>query len=232
MKTSKIIKKLLILFFGLLLYSIAIVLTIHSQLGASPWEVFHLGLANHTVLTIGQASQITGLVVIFIGIFLGEIPGAGSLLNMYFIGYFTDLIRQYQLIPYANQWWLQFPMLLLGIYLMGWATYFYLGVGLGAGPRDSLMVGLIKKLKCSLWIVRGLIEGSVLLIGYLLGGLVGIGTVLMTLAIGLAIEHVFKIMKKDASAIRHFTLVDHYNHFRAHLQLKKKTRSSDSPNCR
>jgi uncharacterized membrane protein YczE len=210
-KIKKISKKIITLLAAIILYSFAIVLTIHSQLGASPWDVFHLGVVNHSSLTLGQVSQLTGLAIIIAGILLGEIPGFGSLMNMYFIGYFVDIIRKYNLVPYGNQLWQQFLMLILGIYLIGWATYFYLGVGMGSGPRDSLMVGLIKKFNASVWLIRAIIEGTALVIGYLLGGLVGIGTIIMTFFIGFAIQHVFKIMKKSPADIQHTTLLDIYN---------------------
>lgn len=222
MKKIAIIKKLITLLPATFLYALAIVLTIHSQLGASPWDVFHLGVTNHTSLTLGQASQLTGLAIIIAGVFLGEIPGLGSLMNMYFIGYFVDIIRKYQLVPYVDQLWQQYLMLIIGIYLIGWATYFYLGVGMGAGPRDSLMVGLIKKTNSSVWLIRAAIEGTALIIGYLLGGLVGVGTIIMTFFIGIAIQHVFKIMKKDPSDIQHTTLLDIYENFKKNSLNKKK----------
>lgn len=207
----EILKKLLVLNFGLALFAIGIVLTIHSQLGAAPWDVFHLGVTNYVNLTLGQVSQITGFVIIIFSIFLGEVPGIATFLNSYLIGIFIDFLRNYKLIPLGTTLGYQVLMVFLGIYLIGWGSYFYLIVGLGSGPRDSLMVGLIKKTKQPVWKIRLCIESAALLIGYLLGGLVGVGTILVAGFLGFAVQNAFKIMKKDPSDINHRTLIQEYS---------------------
>jgi len=113
-------------------------------------------------------------------------------------------------------------MLLTGIYLIGWATYFYLSVGLGSGPRDSVMIGLIKKAKMPVWKIRLFIEGFVLFIGYLMGGLVGIGTVLIAVLLGFAIQHAFSVMKKNTEATQHRTLKDDFQFIKNRLKRGKK----------
>jgi len=217
-----LIKKLVILTFGLFIFSMAIVLTIHSQLGASPWDVFHLGLNNYTNLTLGQISQLVGIVIIFVGMLLGEVPGIATILNMYLVGLFIDILRGYHLIPLATTPIQQYFMLFFGIYLFGWGTYFYLGAGLGSGPRDSLMVGLLKLTKQPVWKIRALLETTVLVLGYFMGGLVGIGTVFSAFLIGFAIHHVFKLMKKDPAQIKHTSIKDYY------LMFKKMKNTKDN----
>ena len=213
-------KRFIILIFALFLFAIAVVLTIHSQLGAAPWDVFHLGLTNKTPLTLGQAAQLTGIAIILISIYIGEIPGIASVLNMYLIGLFIDLIRLYNLIPYGEQLWQQFFMLFLGLYLGGWASYFYLSVGMGAGPRDSLMLGLIKKHNKPVWLVRLIIEGTVLIIGYLLGGLVGVGTVIMAVFFGFSVQHTFKLLNKNPADIEHQNFLELYAIIKEYLAKK------------
>ncbi|MGI6226395.1 MAG: YczE/YyaS/YitT family protein [Peptococcales bacterium] len=203
-------KKLVKLNFGLTIFSLAIVLTIHSQLGASPWDVFHLGLTNYSSLSLGQISQVVGIVIILIATFLGEIPGIGTVLNMYVIGVLIDVWRDYHIIPLASTPWQQYFMLFFGIYLYGWGTYFYLQAGLGSGPRDGLMLGLLKITKQPVWKIRALLETSALILGYFMGGLVGIGTVCSAFLIGFAIQHVYSIMKVDPTQTEHANLKTYY----------------------
>ena len=101
-------------------------------------------------------------------------------------------------------------MLIAAIIIMGIATYFYLQVELGAGPRDGLMEGLVRKLNKPVWLVRGSIEITALIIGYLLGGPVGIGTLLLAVAIGPSVQFAFKIGKYDSKKVQHMSLVDLY----------------------
>ncbi|NLT95062.1 MAG: membrane protein [Clostridia bacterium] len=217
------IKKFLKLMLGLSIFSVGIVLTIHSQLGATPWDVFHLGLRNYSSLTLGQISQIVGLIIIIVNITLGEIPGIATLFNMYFIGLFIDLLQGFHLIPLAKTPWQQFLMLFSGLYLFGWGSYFYMEAGLGAGPRDSLMGGLMKKTKQPVWKIRAILELSVLAIGYFMGGVVGIGTVLSAILIGVSIEHVYKVMKGDPAQTKHQTFKDYY------LMFKKIKNTKNNP---
>ena len=210
----KILKKLTTLVFGLFLFALGIVLTVHSQLGASPWDVFHLGVTNHTGLSLGQVSQLVGVILVIISAFLGEVPGIGTILNTILIGYFVDVLQANNLVPLAGNVFQQYLMLFLGIYLFGWATYFYMGTELGSGPRDSLMLALIKKTKKPVWLIRGTIETCALIAGYLMGGLAGIGTVLIAGLIGFSIQHVYKLRKQDPAQLVHVTLVDNYHFIR------------------
>ena len=107
------LKKLIRLVFGLFVFSIAIVLTIHSQLGATPWDVLHLGITNYSTLSLGQISQLVGIVLLLLCVLLGEVPGVATVLNMYLVGLFIDLIRDYNLIPLASSLGQQLFMLSL-----------------------------------------------------------------------------------------------------------------------
>ncbi|MFZ7102681.1 MAG: YczE/YyaS/YitT family protein [Peptococcaceae bacterium] len=222
-----LLKKLLMLIFGLFIFSMAIVLTIGSRLGASPWDVFHLGILNYSTLSLGQISQIAGLVIILLAVFLGESPGIATILNMYLVGVFIDLLLNYRIIPVPHALWQQYFMNLLGIYFFGWGTYFYMQAGLGSGPRDSLMLGLIKKTGKPVWMIRTFLEAGVLLIGYLLGGLVGIGTVMVAGLVGFSIQHVFSIMKSDPAEIRHATLGEYYLLLKKSRQIKEAGKASE-----
>ena len=201
------LKRIFFLLWGLLLFGFGIVLTIKSNLGTGPWDALHLGLIHYLPLSLGQVSQLTGVLVIIASWFLGMKPGWGTIANMYFIGLFIDIFMACQWIPIPSYWYYQFAMLLGGILVIGWASFFYLSAALGAGPRDSFMVGAIHKTGWPVWKVRTLIETSVATVGYCLGGPVGIGTVIIAFTLGPAIQWAFTIMGRRVQDIKHESLL-------------------------
>lgn len=210
----KLLLKMPSLFFGFFLFAVAMLLALYSKLGMSPWDVFHMGIVNHSILSLGQTSQIVGFCVIMLSIFLGVIPGIGSIFNMIFIGIFVDLINNIGIFKTPESILGKILMLILAIIIMGIATYFYLQVELGAGPRDGLMEGLVRKLNKPVWLIRGSIEITVLIIGFFLGGPVGIGTLLLAVAIGPSVQFAFKIGKYDSKKAKHMNLVDLYKNIK------------------
>ncbi|MBP2625330.1 MAG: hypothetical protein H6Q68_41 [Firmicutes bacterium] len=200
------IRRIIFLLWGLLLFGFGIVMTVKSNLGTAPWDVLHLGIINYISLTLGQVSQLTGILVIISSWFLGVKPGWGTIANMYFIGLFIDVFMDCQWIPVPNQWYSQLTMLLGGIWVIGWASFFYLSAALGAGPRDSFMVGSIHKTGWPVWKVRTVIEASVATAGYFLGGPVGVGTVIIVFTLGPSIQWAFTIMGRRAQDIKHVPL--------------------------
>jgi len=201
-----LIRRILSLFVGLFLYGLGIVLTLKSNLGTAPWDVLHLGVTNYIPLTFGQVSQLTGIIVILLSLAMGIKPGWGSIANMYFIGLFTDLILAGGWISVPIHWVSQLAMLLAGVWVIGWGSFFYLSSAFGAGPRDGFMVGSINKTGWPLWKMRTVIETSVAAIGYLLGGSIGIGTIIVAFTLGPAIQWSFSIMGKRAQDIHHDSL--------------------------
>lgn len=205
----KILFNLLRLFAGLFLYAVGIVCTINANLGLSPWDVFHQGLLKLTGITMGQASISTGLVIVILNWVLGEKVGLGTLFNMLFIGVFMDIIMLNHLIPVPNNFLVRLIMIIVGMMIIGIASYLYISAGLGAGPRDGLMSALTKKTKKSVRLVRNSIELVALLVGYFLGGMVGVGTLIMVFGGGYFVQLVFKLFKFDIKEIRH-TFIDDY----------------------
>lgn len=181
------------LFIGLFLFAAGLVANLNSGLGMSPWGVLTIGLTNHVSLTFGQVSQLVGLVVLAIGWALGFSPGMGTLTNMYFIGLFIDLIMAWGLMPVPDGLVLQFAMLFVSIALIGVGSYFYMRVRLGTGPRDGLMMGLVRRLDYPVAAIRGTLEVTVLAIGWLLGGPVGVGTVINAFTLGLSVQTAFRL---------------------------------------
>jgi len=210
LRTIKSFIKFVLLMLGLFMCAVGILLAIHSGLGVSPWDSFHLGIAKHTHFTLGQVSQLVGVAIILIDILMKQVPGRGTVLNMYFVGYFIDLIERYSLIPNIENVFGRVVMLLLGTLLMGWGTFFYLNAGWGAGPRDGLMLGLARLFSTTVGRARTVIEACVAALGLALGIRLGIGTLMTVLLVGPAVQFAYRVGGVDPKAIVHRTLVDDY----------------------
>ena len=181
------------LLLGLFLFAVGVVANLYSDLGTAPWTVLHVGLSKIISLTLGQTSQLVGFIVLVIGWGLGIPPGLSTFANMYFIGYFIDLIMIWKILPMPGDLMGRYAMLLFSVAMIGVASLFYMKVQLGAGPRDGLMVGLVSKLDRPVSTIRTAIEVTVLVIGFLLGGPVGIGTLVNALLMGPAVQASFRL---------------------------------------
>jgi uncharacterized membrane protein YczE len=166
---------------GLLLFGTSEALLVRSDLGLDPWDVFHQGLSRQTNLAIGTWSILVGAVVLLLWLPLRQRPGIGTICNVVLIGLVLNAALDVMPTPHgiAMRW----VCLVSGIVLCGVATGAYIGAALGPGPRDGLMVGLANR-GHSIRVVRTIIELTVLVTGFLLGGTVGIGTVLFAVSIG------------------------------------------------
>ncbi len=202
--------RLLRLTFGLLLYAIGIIITINAQIGYMPWDVFHFGIAKTFDLSLGLASIFVGLSIGIVSYLLGEKLGLGTLANMVLIGLFVDQIIRYNLIPHANGFITGIIMMIIGLIVVSLASYFYIGSGFGAGPRDSLMVALTRKTGWPVGICRAIIELTATLIGWRLGGMLGVGTLISAFGIGYCIQITFKLLKFDPTEVDHETLNETY----------------------
>ncbi len=190
---------------GLFFFALGVVMTLYADLGMAPWGVLQVGLTRYTSLTFGQVSQVVGLAVLVLGWLLGFPPGFGTVMNMYFVGYFMDQILAWGLVPTPGSLPGQLALLAAGILVLGAASYMYLSPRLGAGPRDGLMMGLVQTLGRPVYQVRGAIEVTVLALGYLLGGPVGVGTLITAFTTGYAVQLAFRLGGYDKDA-RHMDL--------------------------
>jgi uncharacterized membrane protein YczE len=186
-KTTKLARRLVQLYVGLALYGLGIALQVASRLGNDPWDVLHQGLARQTGLSIGTWIIIAGALVMLLWIPLRQRPGLGTISNVILVGAFADLFLW--LLPDPGPLALRWAYLIAAVLVGGFATGCYIGAGLGPGPRDGLMTGLAAR-GHSIRVVRTGIEVSVLALGWLLGGTVGLGTLLYAVAIG-PLTHVF-----------------------------------------
>lgn len=167
---------------GLFLYGFTMAMLVESTLGLDPWDVFHQGLANHVPLTFGQVVIAVGAAVLVLWIPLKQWPGLGTVLNVIVIGLAADF--GLAVISRPDDLWLRGALLIGGIVGNGLAGALYIGSHLGPGPRDGLWFGLVRKTGLSVRLLRTSVEVTVLVIGFFLGGTVGVGTVLYALSIG------------------------------------------------
>jgi uncharacterized membrane protein YczE len=176
------VRRLLQLYAGLVLYGASMALQIRAGLVLNPWDVFHQGVAEHTGLSFGTVVIATGALVLLAWIPLRQRPGFGTVSNVFVIGIAVDAALA--ALPHAGSTPVAVAMLLSGVGLNGLAGGAYIGAGLGPGPRDGLMTGLVRRTGRSIRLVRTSIEVGVLVAGAALGGTVGIGTVVYALSIG------------------------------------------------
>ena len=173
--------RLVRLYAGLVLFGVSLALMVRANLGLGPWDVFHQGVADRTGLSIGIVVNLTAVVVLLLWIPLRQRPGLGTISNVVLVGFVTDATLAVLATP--ENLALRAAMLVTGILANAVATALYVGAGLGPGPRDGLMTGLAAR-GHSIRLVRTSIEIAVLVLGWLLGGSVGVGTVLYALTIG------------------------------------------------
>lgn len=183
---EKKVQRFVYLIVGLILFGLAEILLIRSNLGAMSWDVLNLGLANKTGLSLGTLTIIIGLVVLLLWIPLRELPGVGTVFNIFVIGFAQNVFAP--LIGTGSQLWEQILLLVAGLILLGFADAMYLGARFGAGPRDGLMTGLVRITKQPVGLIRTILEVTVVLVGWLLGGTVGIGTILIALTLGSIVQ--------------------------------------------
>lgn len=192
------------LLLGLFLYALGSFLTIQANVGLAPWEAFSMGCAQAGGISYGNAVVISGFVIVLAAFFLNEKIGFGTLLNAVLIGKFVDLIQATELIPAMTNVGTGIALLVVGQFVICLGSYFYIGAGLGCGPRDSLMVAISRRFpRTPIGVIRGMIEGSVLATGWLLGAQVGVGTVIAVLSIGCSLQLTFRIMKFDVRQVKH-----------------------------
>ncbi|MEU6659493.1 hypothetical protein [Streptomyces sp. NPDC046821] len=175
-------RRLLQLYVGLALYGVSSALFVEAGLGLEPWGVLHQGLAERTGISIGVVSIIVGAVVLLLWIPIRQRPGLGTVSNVFVVGLAMD--GTLALVPDVHSLVIRIPLMLVAIALNGAATGLYIAASFGPGPRDGLMTGLHRLTGRSIRLVRTTLEVAVVATGFLLGGTVGVGTVLYALSIG------------------------------------------------
>lgn len=167
--------------FGLALFAVGISLQMNANIGAPPWDVFHQGVSKQTEISVGKVIVMTGFILLLLWVPLKQKPGLGTILNALEIGLVADLALA--IIPEPSNILIRLVMAALGIVVVAVGTGFYIGSALGPGPRDGLMTGLAKR-GIPIRIGRTAIEVTVLIVGLVLGGQVGVATFAFAFGVG------------------------------------------------
>jgi uncharacterized membrane protein YczE len=182
LRAGRLPRRLVQLTVGLLLFGASLGMMVRGALGLAPWDVLHSGLVVHLPMTLGQMVVLLSFVVLLLWIPLREVPGIGTVANAVLVGLAADATLAVLEAPDSLAW--RIALMVGGVALNGLATALYIGSQLGRGPRDGLMTGLARRTGRSLRLVRTALEVTVVVLGLLLGGVLGIGTVVYALAIG------------------------------------------------
>lgn len=182
LRAGRLPRRLAQLLLGLVLYGLTLAMIITARLGNAPWDVLHQGLARHLPVSIGTAVIVVSLLVLLLWIPLREVPGLGTVCNAFVVGLAAD--EGLRLLAEPHALWLRVALTVGGVAGNALATALYIGAQLGPGPRDGLMTGLHRRTGIAIGPVRTALEATVVVLGWLLGGVLGVGTLLYALAIG------------------------------------------------
>jgi uncharacterized membrane protein YczE len=188
------------LLIGLALFGVGVALMAQSGLGLGPWEVFHQGISRHTGLPLGTVSMLVGIPVLALWWPIGERPGFGTIANIACIGLATNVTLT--ALPAAQGLAAQVAMMAGGVVTVAVASGLYLASDLGPGPRDGLMTGLHHRYGWSIRLARTGIELTVLAVGFLLGGTIGLGTVVFALGIGPLVQVALRVFDREGRVSR------------------------------
>ena len=187
---------------GIFLFALGIVLLLESELGLSPWDVLNQGISEHTSLSFGTANIVVALIVLVLAAALGARIGPGTIANAVLIGLMVDGLLAIEAIDTLSEASLavRIGLMVAGVLIIGMGTGFYIGAGMGAGPRDSLMLVVGRRGGIRFGVARAAIEVAVTVIGFALGGTVGIGTLAFAFGIGPAVELSFWLLERSPIA--------------------------------
>ena len=213
------IKRIILVVLGLALSAYGIGMTIYADLGLAPWDVFNQGVAlqlhKHFGINVmmGTVSQVTCAFIIIIVLLLKEPIGVSTILDTILFGGFLNFFMKHNLLPSTEVYAVRFVLLGVGFIIWAIGVYMYMQPQLGAGPRDSLMIALAKR-NISVGLARNSTEMFALVIGWICGGKVGIGTIISVFFIGYVLQFVFKIVKFDATKIKNESLFETAKNFK------------------
>lgn len=204
-----ILMNMLLAFVSLFFNGFGIYLTIKANIGAGPWDVFNLGLSNTFGLLYGNASITVSIVILLIDILMREPIGIAMFLDAFTVGKSVDFFNYLDLLPTPQTLFGGIVMMFVGLVVLNVTILFYMLASLGCGPRDTLLVGIKRRIqKVPIGVLCVMIHALATLIGFLLGGPVGIGTLIFAFANGPILQAVFHVFRFDATSIRHQGLFD------------------------
>lgn len=209
MKKSAILKQWVQIIAGLLVFSFGVHLTIYANIGLAPWDCLGMGISYHTPLNYGLSMTMISIGVVIIDLILKEHIGYGTIIDALATGNFVQMFNTVDPLPENNNLWVGIAVMLIGFVFMALGMWIYMKAGQCCGPRDSLLVGIGKRLSgLPIGIVEILLWAVVLLLGWLLGGKVGIGTLISTFGAGLVMQLVYTIIHFEPREIEHKGVIE------------------------
>ena len=194
---------------GLLVFAFGVHLTIFANIGLAPWDCLGMGIAAHTPLNYGLSMTLIALAVLGVDLLLRERIGCGTVIDALLAGNFVQMYSDLNPFPLNTSLWLGILLMLLGFVFMALGMWIYMRAQQGCGPRDSLLVGLGKRLpKLPIGLVEILLWAAVLLAGWLLGGPMGIGTLISTFGAGAVMQLVYSLIRFDPRTLRHRSITE------------------------
>ena len=194
---------------GLSLCGIGIYMMIQAGIGLQPWDTLCMGIAGKLGLQYGTASVMVAVCVVAVNLLLHEKIGIGTLFDALLLGKLVDLLSWLRLLPQPDTLWLQIPLLVGGLVMQSFGQAIYMRAGLGCGPRDALMVGVGKRLRrLPIGAVNAAVLLTVLVVGCLLGGPIGVGTIICAVGSGPIMQSVFRLVHFEPRSVHHEDLLD------------------------
>ena len=189
---------------GLLVFAFGVHLTIYANIGLAPWDCLGMGIAKHTPFNYGISMTLIAIVVLMIDILLKERIGFGTIIDALLTGNFVQIFNYINPFPENKNVWFGIGIMLVGFVFMALGMWIYMSAQQCCGPRDALLVGMGKRMpKIPIGIVEIILWAIVLLAGYLLGGPVGIGTLISTFGAGIVMQIVYNIIKFEPRRLKH-----------------------------
>ena len=194
---------------GLLVFAFGVHLTIFANIGLAPWDCLGMGISYHTPLNYGLSMTVMAVIILLIDLCLKERIGYGTIIDALLTGNFVQMYNDLNPLPENRNLWVGVAVMLLGFVFMAFGMWIYMKAGQCCGPRDSLLVGIGKRLpKLPIGLVEILLWAAVLLVGWLLGGPVGIGTLISTFGAGAVMQLVYNAIHFDPRDIKHRNVIE------------------------
>ena len=194
---------------GLLVFAFGVHLTIFANIGLAPWDCLGMGISYHTPLNYGLSMTVMAVIILLIDLCLKERIGYGTIIDALLTGNFVQMYNDLNPLPENRNLWVGVAVMLLGFVFMAFGMWIYMKAGQCCGPRDSLLVGIGKRLpKPPIGLVEILLWAAVLLVGWLLGGPVGIGTLISTFGAGAVMQLVYNAIHFDPRDIKHRNVIE------------------------
>ncbi|MCR5482158.1 MAG: hypothetical protein K6F52_05120 [Clostridia bacterium] len=191
-----------------MIFGFGVYLTIQANIGVAPWDAFALGLSSTFGILYGTASIIVSFTVIALDLIMREQIGIGTILDAIVVGKTVDLLNWLGLVPKSESLWFSLLLFLVGFLIMGFSQFLYMKSGLSCGPRDAMLVGLNRRInKIPIGALNTCILAVVLVIGWFLGGPVGIGSIIAPFGIGLMQQLAFNILKFEPRKVKHQNII-------------------------